>query len=142
MTCDFTFADENSLFSTPGVDIGLFCSTPAVALARCGCNPRLVKEMLFTGRRVQAKEALQNGLISRICGDPEAEAKEFAQNIASKSSSAIKLGKRVYYQQVTQNDLKKAYETATKGMIDNCSTLDANEGISAFIQKRPPVWID
>ncbi len=139
-TCDIAVAADNAAFATPGVQIGLFCTTPGVAVAR-SVMPKKAMEMLLTGRPISAQEALEFGLISRIAPADELEAQTMllAQQIASASAHALALGKAAFYQQIEMHR-PAAYQFASQVMVDNLLADDAKEGISAFLEKRPPVW--
>uniref|UniRef100_A0A2K5EJV1 Enoyl-CoA hydratase domain-containing protein 3, mitochondrial n=1 Tax=Aotus nancymaae TaxID=37293 RepID=A0A2K5EJV1_AOTNA len=139
-SCDIAVASDKSSFTTPGVNIGLFCSTPGVALARA--VPRKVAlEMLFTGEPISAQEALLHGLLSKVV--PEAQLQEetmrIARKIASLSRPVVSLGKATFYKQLPQ-DLEMAYYLTSQAMVDNLALRDGQEGITAFLQKRKPVW--
>ncbi|KFW82851.1 hypothetical protein N305_06178, partial [Manacus vitellinus] len=139
-SCDIAVASEKSKFATPGVNIGLFCSTPAVALGRS--LPRKVAlEMLFTGEPLSAHEALMHGLVSRVVPEDklEEETMKISHKICESSKSVLALGKATFYRQITQ-DLDTAYKMTTQVMVDNLTLRDGQEGIEAFIQKRKPVW--
>ena len=139
-TCDIAVAADTAAFATPGVQIGLFCTTPGVAVAR-SVMPKKAMEMLLTGRPISAQEALDFGLISRIATADELEAQtmELAQQIASASAQTLALGKAAFYQQI-EMARPDAYQFAGKVMVDNLLAADAHEGISAFLEKRAPVW--
>ena len=139
-TCDIAVAADTAAFATPGVQIGLFCTTPGVAVAR-SVMPKKAMEMLLTGRPISAQEALEFGLISRIAPADELEEQvaELARQIASASSHTLALGKAAFYQQI-EMDRPSAYQFASKVMVDNLLADDAKEGISAFLEKRQPVW--
>ena len=139
-TCDIAVAADTAAFATPGVQIGLFCTTPGVAVAR-SVMPKKAMEMLLTGRPILAQEALDFGLISRIApaADLEAQVMELARQIASASAHTLALGKAAFYQQI-EMDRPSAYQFASKVMVDNLLADDAKEGISAFLEKRQPVW--
>ena len=139
-TCDIAVASETASFATPGVQIGLFCTTPGVAVAR-SVMPKKAMEMLLTGKPISAQEALEFGLISRIAPAEELETQvmELARQIASASADTLALGKAAFYQQI-EMDRPSAYQFASKVMVDNLQTDDAKEGISAFLEKRQPVW--
>ena len=139
-TCDIAVAADTAAFATPGVQIGLFCTTPGVAVAR-SVMPKKAMEMLLTGRPISAQEALEFGLISRIAPAEELEEQtmELARQIASASSQTLALGKAAFYQQI-EMDRPSAYQFAGKVMVDNLLEDDAHEGITAFLEKRAPVW--
>ena len=139
-TCDIAVAADDAAFATPGVQIGLFCTTPGVAVAR-SVMPKKAMEMLLTGRPISAQEALEFGLISRIAPADELEERvdELARQIASASAHTLALGKAAFYQQI-EMDRPSAYQFASKVMVDNLLADDAKEGISAFLEKRQPVW--
>ena len=141
-SCDLAVASDTAQFCTPGVHIGLFCSTPMVALSRNLANKHAM-EMLLTGNMVPASRAAEIGLINQIV--PEAElaavSMALAQKIAAKSSLTLATGKRAFYQQ-KEMDLADAYIYAAEVMVDNMLARDAEEGIAAFIEKRPPDWHD
>ena len=139
-TCDIAVAADDSAFATPGVQIGLFCTTPGVAVAR-SVMPKKAMEMLLTGKPISAQEALEFGLISRVAPADELEEQvaELASQIASASSHTLALGKAAFYQQI-EMDRPAAYQFASKVMVDNLLADDAKEGISAFLEKRQPVW--
>lgn len=139
-SCDVAVASDKSSFATPGVNVGLFCSTPAVALGRA--VPRKVAlEMLFTGEPISAQEALRHGLISKVVQEEqlEAETMRIAKKIASLSRPVVALGKATFYKQLPQ-DLRTAYFLASQAMVENLAMQDGQEGIEAFIQKRKPMW--
>ena len=139
-TCDIAVAADTAAFATPGVQIGLFCTTPGVAVAR-SVMPKKAMEMLLTGRPISAQEALEFGLISRIAPAEELESQtmELARQIASASAQTLALGKAAFYQQI-EMDRPTAYRFAGKVMVDNLLEDDAHEGITAFLEKRAPVW--
>ena len=141
-TCDLAVASDQARFCTPGVDIGLFCSTPAVALARA-VPRKAAMEMLMLGDMVPAEEALRIGLVNRVV--PPAEvmptALALAGRIAARSALAVRMGKRGFYAQLDL-PLAEAYANATCVMTENMMARDAAEGIGAFLQKRRPVWED
>ena len=139
-TCDIAVAADTASFATPGVQIGLFCTTPGVAVAR-SVMPKKAMEMLLTGRPLSAQEALDFGLISRIVPADELEAQvmELARQIASASAQTLALGKAAFYRQI-EMDRPAAYQFASKVMVDNLLEDDAHEGITAFLEKRAPVW--
>jgi enoyl-CoA hydratase/carnithine racemase len=141
-TADLAVAAEDARFATPGVNIGLFCSTPMVALTRA-IAPKHAMEMLLTGEMVSAGEAQRMGLINRVV--PASALTEttmaLARKIAAKSVQTVKVGKGAFYRQIDM-DLKHAYDYAAHVMTENMQALDAAEGIDAFLQKRKPVWQD
>jgi enoyl-CoA hydratase/carnithine racemase len=139
-TCDLAIASTAATFATPGVNIGLFCSSPMVALSR-NVAPKHAMEMLLTGDPVTAEHALGIGLVNRIvaAGTEREQAIMLAHHIASKSPAAIKIGKPAFYTQL-EMDLRAAAEFAADVMVDNMLEADAVEGIGAFIAKRPPDW--
>ena len=139
-TCDLAIASENATFATPGVKIGLFCTTPMVALSRAVGRKRAM-EMLLTGRAVDAKTAEEWGLINRAvpAGQLEAATRELAHRIADASSFTVGLGKQAYYAQIDL-DQPKAYAYAKEVMSMNALAQDAQEGILAFLEKRAACW--
>jgi enoyl-CoA hydratase/carnithine racemase len=141
-TCDLAVASDHARFATPGVDIGLFCSTPAVALARA-VPRKAAMEMLLTGEMVDAAEAHRIGLLNRVVphGREMEAALTLARGIAARSALTVRLGKRAFYAQVEQ-PLAEAYRAAACVMTDNLMAHDAAEGIGAFVGKRRPVWED
>jgi enoyl-CoA hydratase/carnithine racemase len=141
-SCDLAVASEKASFATPGVDIGLFCSTPMVALTR-NIARKQAMEMLLTGEPVSAMAAQRMGLINRVVtdGTERDAALELAQKVARKSAHAVKLGKAAFYRQAEMN-LADAYRHATEVMTENMMAHDAEEGVSAFIEKRDPTWKD
>lgn len=141
-SCDLAVAADNARFSTPGVHIGLFCSTPMVALSR-NIATKHAMEMLLIGDMIPADRAAEMGLINRVA-TPESLTEvtmEMARKIASKSSMTVATGKRAFYKQ-REMELAEAYDYASKIMVDNMLANDAEEGINAFIEKRPPQWQD
>ena len=141
-SCDLAIASDASKFATPGVNIGLFCSTPMVALSRNVSNKHAM-EMLLTGDMVDSKRAEQIGLINFSCAEKvlSDEVNALAKKIASKSSLTLSVGKRAFYQQAEMT-LGEAYAYTAKIMVDNMLKKDAKEGISAFLTKRKPQWQD
>ncbi len=139
-SCDLVVAGEAARFCTPGVDIGLFCSTPAVALARA-VPRKAAMEMLLLGEMVPAEAAQRMGLVNRIVppGEALAAALDLARRIAARSAVALRLGKRGVNAQLGQ-PLDRAYEAASRIMLENLLAEDAAEGIGAFLGKRPPAW--
>jgi enoyl-CoA hydratase/carnithine racemase len=139
-TCDLAVASAAAGFCTPGVNIGLFCSTPMVALSR-DVSRKHAMEMLLTGDPVTAEHALKIGLVNRLAapGTEREEAIALARHIASKSGAAIRIGKPAFYAQL-EMDFGEAAEFAAEVMVDNMFDDDAVEGIGAFIAKRKPNW--
>ena len=139
-TCDLAVASEQASFATPGVKIGLFCTTPMVALSRAVGRKRAL-EMLLTGTPVDARTAAEWGLVNRVVPSTElqAETRKLAVRIADASELVVAIGKQAYY---TQTDLEqpKAYAYAKEVMSMNALAADAQEGISAFLEKRSPCW--
>ncbi len=141
-TCDLAVAATTATFTTPGVNIGLFCSSPMVALSRNVARKHAM-EMLLTGDAISAQEALRIGLVNRLVppGEERNEAIRLARHIASKSSAAIRIGKRAFYAQLEMG-FAEAHDYASQVMIENMLNADAEEGIGAFIAKRKPKWSD
>ena len=139
-TCDLAVASTSAQFCTPGVDIGLFCSTPMVGLTR-NIPRKAAMEMLMLGEMISADEALANGLVNRVVepGKALAEAVAMGQKIAAKSPLTIAYGKEAFYAQV-EIPLQNAYDYAVQVMVTNLMTADAEEGIQAFLYKRAPHW--
>ncbi len=141
-SCDLAIADQDAQFSTPGVHIGLFCSTPMVALSRNVSNKHAM-EMLLTGDMTSAPRAAEIGLINHAvpAGNLRDTVMTMARKIASKSSMTLATGKRAFYAQ-REMPLTEAYDFAAQVMVENMLARDAEEGISAFIEKRAPQWQD
>lgn len=139
-SCDLVVAEENARFGTPGVTIGLFCSTPMVALSRA-MGRRHAMEMLTTGRLISAQEAERFGLVNRVVSADQLEqtTMELAQSICEASPLVLKLGKRAFYTQI-ELDEHSAYDYATEVITLNLMAEDAQEGIKAFLEKRKPQW--
>ena len=139
-SCDLAISSEEAIFATPGVNIGLFCSTPMVAVSRKVSRKKTMK-MILTGDPIDAKYAKEIGLINDHYPVAKLENKtlELAKKIASKSNLIIKIGKKAFYRQL-EMPLKKAYKYTSKVMAENMMALDAREGISAFLDKRKPKW--
>jgi len=141
-SCDLAVASSAAKFATPGVDIGLFCSTPMVALSR-NVSRKHAMAMLLTGDMVSADEAQRIGLVNAVAA-PGAEmdaALALARKIAAKSSYTVKIGKEAFYRQAEMS-LAAAYRYASEVMVENMMARDAEEGICAFIDKRTPTWED
>jgi enoyl-CoA hydratase/carnithine racemase len=141
-SCDLAVASEAASFATPGVDIGLFCSTPMVALSR-NVPRKQAMEMLLTGEPISAATARDIGLVNRVvaAGTERDAAIALAQKVALKSAYTIKLGKAAFYRQAEMS-LAGAYRYAAEVMTENMMARDAEEGIDAFIEKREPKWQD
>jgi len=139
-SCDLAVASSAAKFATPGVNIGLFCSTPMVALSR-NVSRKHAMEMLLTGDMIAAEDAVRIGLVNRVAAPSteRAEALKLAKQIASKSASTVKIGKEAFYRQLEMN-LADAYRHTAQVMVENMLARDAEEGISAFIEKRAPKW--
>ncbi|MBI1239366.1 MAG: enoyl-CoA hydratase [Alphaproteobacteria bacterium] len=140
--CDLAVAAESARFATPGVNIGLFCSTPMVALSR-NLSRKHAMEMLLLGEMASAAEAQRFGLVNRVVPDSALRetARAMALTIAAKSTHTLKIGKEAFYAQA-EMPLHDAYAYAGKVMIENMLAADAEEGIGAFLEKRPATWRD
>ena len=141
-TCDLALSTNDAKFCTPGVNIGLFCSTPMVALSRNVSRKKAMK-MLITGDPISAQYAKEIGLINDHFDSSklEEEVSKLAENIISKSTKVVKIGKRAFYKQLSM-PIDKAYKYTSRVMSENMMSLDAKEGISAFLEKRTPKWKD
>lgn len=139
-SCDLAVAESGARFATPGVRIGLFCSTPMVPVARA-VGPKRALEMLFTGDMIDADTALDWGLVNRVvpADDLDRTVDALAERIAEASPMVLALGKRAFYAQ-QDLDVAAAYDLAGATMTANLATDDAHEGIDAFLAKRPPTW--
>jgi enoyl-CoA hydratase/carnithine racemase len=138
--CDVAVAADSASFATPGVKIGLFCTTPMVPLVRA-IPPRAAFEMLLTGRAISAQQSLVWGLVNRVVPEDELDAciREFTDAIRASSPLTVRLGKQAFYDQLALDEAS-AYERATEVMTRNAVCHDAQEGMSAFLQKRRPTW--
>jgi enoyl-CoA hydratase/carnithine racemase len=138
--CDLAVAADTASFALPGVNIGVFCSTPAVGVAR-NVGRKRAMEMLLTGALIDAQTALAWGLVNRVvpAGDLDAEIVRLTDHIAERSAATIRLGKAAFYQQI-ERPLSVAYDVASETMACNMSLEDAAEGIDAFVQKRRAAW--
>jgi len=139
-SCDLAYSTNDAIFATPGVNIGLFCSTPMVAISRKVNRKRMMK-MLLTGEPIKANYAKEIGLINDHFPKSKLnnEVLKLAKQIASKSNLTIKIGKQTFYKQL-EMPLRKAYAYTSKMMTVNMMAMDAKEGISAFLEKRTPIW--
>ena len=139
-SCDLAYASDRAKFATPGVNIGLFCSTPMVALSR-SVSKKPAMEMLLTGDLIDAKNACKIGLINNFFNSEELMKKVFEQadKISSKSMKTLKIGKKAFYKQ-REMSLEDAYNYTSTVMIENMLEKDSEEGISAFLEKRKPIW--
>jgi enoyl-CoA hydratase/carnithine racemase len=141
-SCDLAYASKSAKFATPGVNIGLFCSTPMVAVSRNLSNKHSM-EMLLSGELISADKAEKIGLINKAVEDSLLKKHTFdiALKISKKSAITLKIGKEAFYKQIDMT-LSDAYDYASNVMVENMLKLDAKEGISAFIDKRKPNWQD
>jgi len=139
-TCDLAIASEEARFATPGVRIGLFCSTPMVAVSRSIGRKRAL-EMLLTGRPIDAHTAADWGLVNRVvpAAELDAAALELARQVASASPLTLRIGKHAFYRQIDTGQ-EEAYRLMSRTMAENAMTCDAQEGMSAFLEKRQPTW--
>lgn len=139
-TCDLAVAAETARFATPGVNIGLFCSTPMVAVSR-NMGRKQTMEMLLTGDMIDAEAARTGGLINKVVPDAELDdaVSAYARQIVSKSPLTLKIGKEAFYRQL-EMPLEDAYTYASEVMVANMLARDAGEGIEAFLEKRDPEW--
>jgi enoyl-CoA hydratase/carnithine racemase len=139
-SCDLAVAGAEARFCTPGVHIGLFCSTPMVALSR-NLSRKHAMELLLTGDAIPAEDAMRMGLVNRVVPKGQAleGARAFAGRIASKSGPVLAIGKRAFYEQI-ELGLSDAYAHASRVMVENMLARDAEEGIGAFLAKREPRW--
>jgi enoyl-CoA hydratase/carnithine racemase len=141
-SCDLAVASAEARFATPGVNIGLFCSTPMVALSR-NVSRKHAMEMLLTGDMISANQAYHMGLVNRVVTHDtlEAETVALARQVASKPRATVKIGKEAFYRQL-EMPLGEAYDYASRVMTENMLHAEANEGICAFVEKRDPKWPD
>jgi enoyl-CoA hydratase/carnithine racemase len=141
-SCDVAIASQAAKFATPGVNIGLFCSTPMVALTR-NVSRKHAMEMLLTGDLITAEDAARIGLVNHVvaAGTEHAQALALAEKIAAKSMLTVKTGKEAFYRQA-EMPLAEAYKYASEVMVENMLARDAEEGINAFVEKREPKWQD
>lgn len=139
-SCDLAIASTAARFATPGVNIGLFCSTPMVALSR-NVARKAAMEMLLTGEMISAEDAFRIGLVNRVVAPEmlEAETMKLAERIAAKPRATVKIGKEAFYRQL-EMPLSEAYDYASRVMTENMLNAEANEGICAFVEKREPKW--
>ncbi len=139
-TCDLAVASESARFATPGVKIGLFCSTPMVAVSR-NIGRKRALEMLLTGRPIDAHTAADWGLVNSVvpAAELDAAALELAGQVASASPLVLKIGKQAFYRQI-DTDQDEAYRLMSRTMAENAMTCDAQEGMTAFLEKRQPTW--
>jgi enoyl-CoA hydratase/carnithine racemase len=139
-SCDLAVASQTAKFATPGVNIGLFCSTPMVALSR-NVTRKAAMEMLLTGEMISAEDAARIGLVNHVvpAGTEREQALTLAQKITAKSPLTVKVGKEAFYRQL-EMPLAEAYRYTSEVMVENMLARDAEEGITAFIEKRDPKW--
>ena len=141
-SCDLAVASDQVRFATPGVNIGLFCSTPMVALSR-NVSRKQAMEMLLMGEMLSATQAQQWGLVNKVVNADEltSATEEMASKIASKAPATVAIGKEAFYLQL-EKGLSDAYDYASEVMVNNMLEIDAEEGINAFIEKRHPTWLE
>ncbi len=138
--CDLAIASEEARFATPGIKIGLFCTTPMVPLSRAVGRKKAL-EMLLTGDMISAREAERYGLVNKVvpAEDLEREVESLARKITAASSLVVGIGKRAFFSQIEMEE-SKAYRYATEVIALNAMAADAQEGMSAFLEKRDPIW--
>ena len=138
--CDLAVAAEEATFATPGVKIGLFCTTPMVPLVRA-VPAKPAMEMLLTGKPITARRAFELGLVNRVvpANELDSAVQEFVRDILASSPLTVRLGKKAFYEQLALAE-ESAYERAIRVMTENAVAADAQEGIQAFLQKRRPEW--
>lgn len=136
--CDLAVAVPGATFGTPGVKIGLFCTTPMVPLVRA-IPPKAAMEMLLTGKTISAERACELGLINRVSEQLDEVVSEWTSAILASSPRVVAIGKAAFHRGISLDEAS-AYEVATATMIENAALADAQEGIGAFLQKRPPIW--
>lgn len=142
LSCDLLIASSQALFSTPGVKFGIFCSTPGVPLSRM-TSSKISLKMLYTGEPISASEAFQAGLITEMIENDQNLDKrilEIIKMIEVNPKGVLALGKKCFYEQIKHNDLKYAYDVASKEMIDNLTYEDTQQGLKAFAKKQKPLW--
>ena len=141
-SCDLALASDSAKFCTPGVNIGLFCSTPMVALTR-NVGRKQSMEMLLTGEEIDAETAQKYGLVNKVfpSGQIAMETQKYAEKISKKSALTLKIGKEAFYRQL-EMPLAEAYDYCAEVMVQNMMANDAKEGINAFIEKKEPSWSD
>jgi enoyl-CoA hydratase/carnithine racemase len=139
-SCDLAIASDQATFGVNGINVGLFCTTPGVALVR-GLKPKHAMEMLLTGEMVDAATAKEFGLVNRVVPAEYLQqvVAKYARTIASKPPATVTLGKQAFYRQAEMG-LAEAYDHASRVMVENLLADDAREGMSAFVEKRKPVW--
>ncbi len=140
--CDMAVAGASARFGVNGIDSGLFCSTPMVALSR-NIGRKRAMELLTTGALMNAHEAMTAGIVNRICADDDltATTEQLARTLAERSQAVLALGKKAFYEQL-EMPLDEAYRHTSKVIVDNMMMKDAQEGIGAFLEKRKPDWKD